>query len=136
MEEEAVRTKLPRIWITEEVEVDLNVPEREQPEYVIDSYTDGSSPQFGLPQVTERGELHHVEHLMEANQRVVTLEDELKAAKEVISATEAKYKEAVDIKKSRDLCAVVSNWLSVTSSLLTFQYAFQLWYRGVLMVLH
>ena len=67
---------LPRIESTEEVEVDSNVPEREQPED-----TDGSNTQFGLPQVTERGELHHVEHLMEANHRVVTLEDELKVAK-------------------------------------------------------
>ena len=82
---------LPRIESTEEVEVDSNVPEREQPED-----TDESNTQFGLPQVTERGELHHVEHLMEANQRVVTLEDELKVAKEVISTMEAKYKEAVD----------------------------------------
>ena len=54
---------LPRIESTEEVEVDSNVPEREQPED-----TDGSNTQFGLPQVTERGGLHHVEHLMEANQ--------------------------------------------------------------------
>ena len=35
-------------------------------------------------------------HLLEENQRVVTLEDELKAAKEVISSMEVKYKEAVD----------------------------------------
>lgn len=54
---------LPRIESTEEVEVDSNVPEHEQPED-----TDGSNTQFGLPQLTERGELHHVEHLMEANQ--------------------------------------------------------------------
>ena len=33
---------------------------------------------------------------MEANQRVVTLEDELKVAKKVISTMEVKYKEAVD----------------------------------------
>ena len=76
---------LPRIESTEEVEVDSNVPEREQP-----ADTEESNNQFGLPQVTERGELHHVEHLMEANQRVVTLEDELKVAKEVISTMEVK----------------------------------------------
>ena len=48
-----------------------------------------------LPHVTEQGELHCAEHLLEENQRVVTLEDELKAAKEVISSMEVKYKEAV-----------------------------------------
>ena len=46
--------------------------------------------------MTEQGELHCAEHLLEENQRVVTLEDELKAAKEVISSMEVKYKEAVD----------------------------------------
>ena len=54
-----------------EVEVDSDIPEHEQPED-----TDGSNTQFGLPQVTERGEPHHVK----ANQRVVTLEDELMVA--------------------------------------------------------
>ena len=39
---------LPRIESTEEVEVDSNVPQCEQPED-----TDGSDTQFGLPQVTE-----------------------------------------------------------------------------------
>jgi len=78
------RQSEPRLPSTGEVEVDLNVPEHEQLEDV-----DGSSPQLGLPQVTEQ-------HLMEVNQRVITLENELKAAKEVISATETKYKEAVD----------------------------------------
>ena len=76
---------MSRIESTEEVEVDSDIPE--QPED-----TDGSNTQFGLPQVTERGELHHVE----PNQTVVTLEDELKVAKEVISTMEVKYKEAVD----------------------------------------
>ena len=58
---------LPRIESTEEVEVDLNEPEHELPED-----TNESNTQFGLPHVTEQGELHCAEHLLEENQRVVT----------------------------------------------------------------
>ena len=81
----------PRIESAEEVEVDSN-----EPEYELPDDTNESNSLFGLTHVTEQGELHRVKHLLEENERDVTLEDKLKAAKEVINSMEAKYKEAVD----------------------------------------
>ena len=54
----------PRIESAEEVEVDSNEPEYELPED-----TNESNSQCGFPHVTEQGELHRVDHLLEENER-------------------------------------------------------------------